>query len=431
MKTKTVHYLDPMSAAVRRTAAFCLFFAFGAFGLTVSTQYGHFTDNFQYLRPSYGLAVSQISLGGPVEAEVHGKRTLSIFRNPPSGLIGFDTAFTSVGLGLSANLPYLDIDIHGNIADVVLMKHFEGSGSLSARIPLLNRFRLMPGWESSAHVANNSAFAEVMSIRAHSHSAELGLGMKMWEAWASYGIEYLDKVDSTTYGRYMEGPELYWNFGNKRIDPVLEAILDSADIKVNPIPDNRIEKLNIYFFGPAFPFLYVGGYYTLTKAKSVYIIPTAQYTMPDTTLYLPTADFPYKSREHEWAIGISLSLLGTFTAPFSPLSSLECKLDAPIVSGGRYKGYYYAKTRNTLELNLDSFSYGYGGLGPLKAEAKAHKDLPSGFRLSGSYNVYAEPYTAENTLFERYFGPDVYRYHEFSVTLSWTPAFRPDGPGNR
>lgn len=431
MIRKNVHCFNRMSAAVRRTAAFCLIFAFGAVGLTVSTQFGHFTDNFRYLRPSYGLSVSQIELWGPVEAEVHGGRTLSIFSNPPSGLIGFDTAFTSVGLGLAANLPYLRVGVQGNIADVVLMKRFEGSGSLSARIPLFNRFRLMPGWESSAHVADNGAFAEVMNIRAHSHSAELGLGMKMWEAWVNYGIEFIDGVDSTTYGQYMEGPELYWKFGNQRIDPALEAALDSADIKIDPIPDNRINKLNIYFFGPAIPFLYVGAYYTLTGAKNVYIIPTAQYIMPDATLYLPTADFPYKSREHEWALGVSLSFLETFTAPYSPLSSIECKVDAPIVSGGRYKGYCYAKTNNTLELDLQSFSYDYPGLGPFKAAVKAHKDFPSGFRLSGSYNFFAEPYTAENTLFERYFGPDVYRYHEFSVTLSWTPAFRLEGPGNR
>ncbi len=423
-------FLSLRRAAFRAAPVFAVFTTTLS-ALTVESYYARLHDVYGYSNTSFGIKILDVDVVGPLSVEMWGERSLPRFPHPPNGLNGFDTSFTSAGLGISADWSYLKVGIRGTVGDVVRFGRLEGAATISGKIPLLRRFRLMPGWESSAHVAEKSAFADVMGMRAHSHHAELGFGMKLWEAWVNYDIELIDGVDSTTYGRYMEGPDLYLRFGNPRFDAILQTALDSANIEINPIPANRINQFSAYFFGPAFPFLYVGGYYTLTKCRRDNIIPTAQYTIPapedaytalDSVLYLPTADFPYKSRKQEWALGVSVSVLGTFSAPRSPLSGIEGKIDFPILSGGRYKGYYYAETLNLLSLYLDSFEYDYSGLGPLKAGAKAHKRLPFGLVLSGSYSFFAEPYTAENNIFERYFGPDVYRYHEFSIQLGWTPS---------
>lgn len=427
--------LFELSRSLRRAAfrAAPVFAAFTATlsAMTVESYYRGLHDIYEYSNTSFGIKILDVNVAGPLSVEMWGERSLPRFPHPPSGLNGFDTSFTSAGLGVCADWSYLQIGVQGNVGDVARFGRLEGVATISGKIPLLRRFRLMPGWESSAHIAKKSAFADVMGMRAHSHHAELGLGMKLWEAWVNYDIELIDGVDSTTYGRYMEGPDLYLRFEDPQFNAILQTKLDSADIEVNPIPANRIDQFSAYFYGPTFPFLYVGGYYTLTRGNRDNIIPTSQYIIPapedaytllDSVLFLPTADFPYKSREQEWALGISVSVLETFSAPRFPLSGIEGKIDFPILSGGRYKGYYYSETRYPLFLNPRSFSYSYSGLGPLKAGAKAHKRLPFGLDLSGSYSFFAEPYTAENNIFERYFGPDVYRYHEFSIRLSWTPS---------
>jgi hypothetical protein len=229
------------------------------------------------------------------------------------------------------------------------------------------------------------------------------MGIKYWEFHGSFGYTWYAPVRRDQYQTMLDDTAFFGAFYDL-LNPALHLI----DAHTDPIPANETYQASAFFFGPALPFLYVGGSFLWRDSWRDLYLPLAD-TDSGTVVY---AFLPYQTPHREGSINVIASLIRRRAGVGEWINDAAVKISFPVWSFGSYKGYYQPPGGNLLA-GFQGFYYDYHGTGALTIDARVTKELPASITAALAYSLVSMPYVAYHFL-----GSDGYQYHTISLSIS-------------
>jgi hypothetical protein len=237
--------------------------------------------------------------------------------------------------------------------------------------------------------------------------AQVGFAIRSFEASINFEQVHINGIDYTRYKSILVDTSFFSIYYD-----MIEPSIDVVPVEVFPIQSNRINKISAYFYGPVRKWLYLGAFFGYKKAKNNLYILTDDTTAESNNQIMTDYCFdyfPYKSPQKQLETGISLSLIFT-PGRIWHLVKFDGKI--PVVSTGKYRGYYVPDDRNLLN-NFSVFDYNASGLAPLKLDCTMGYKLGRISDLELKYSFFSEPY-AKYSFFRKDYA---YRYSVLSIRL--------------
>ncbi len=385
---------------------FALFFylAVTVRGLVLSTGGEYHFDNYVFDRKSYSISAEGALLkAGTWDGTL--EYTLSRMNEGISGLSPFRDENALARLSFKLPLHWLagGMDISAGIWNTggPGRSFFSGEIPLQIRrLPAQLRFMITPNFRSGT--SDDNPVATRIGVTRNSIGIDAGFGFKEWEVHATYQKDRYSSVNRVDYQPLLADTLFFQTFYD-----VLNPFLNLLDAPTDPIPANNLSHSSIYFFGPLFPWLYLGGAYIYKNSSHDFYLPIAD-TDDGQLIY---SFFPYRTPKEEGVFRLVLDFVKSWHGAKSPVNEISSKVDFPVYSHGAYRGYSVAPSGNLIE-GFEDFYYQYNGLGELIIEAGIGKIIGYGFSLKMNYSWFSRPYTAYH-----FFGTDSYQYHTIGVKV--------------